>query len=139
MGALEVIGTGIYSINETKWDNTCPSFYKYIKTTIKRRDEHSKFAFTSNKEEKCDGIWKPGGNLLGVSGAWASQVEKSGNDPIGRWSWAILRSKNGNKIWVISAYLIFQSSPNQAGPLKSCQQQVRSLKKGGSSIQTLKG
>ena len=66
-----------------------------------------------------------------MSGAWASRVEKCGNDPLGRWSWAILREKKGKQIMVISAYRVSQANPNQAGPLTSCQQQVRSLKRRG--------
>ena len=95
MGSLEAMGASVYSINETKWDTTCPTFCKYIKHTIKKKDQYAKVAFSSNEEEIFDGNWKPGGTLLGVSGVWASRVEKSGTDPLGRWSWAVLRGKKG--------------------------------------------
>jgi hypothetical protein len=131
MGSLEAMGASVYSINETKWDTTCPTFCKYIKQTIKKKDQYAKVAFSSNEEEIFDGNWKPGGNLLGVSGVWASRVEKSGTDPLGRWSWAVLRGKQGKQIMTISAYRISQTNPNQAGPLTSCQQQVRILQRRG--------
>ena len=131
MGSLEAMGASVYSLNETKWDTTCPTLCKDIKHIIKRKDQHAKVVFSSNEEEKFKGTWKPGGTLLGVSGAWASRVEKSGTDPLGRWSWAILRGKKGRQIMAISAYRISQANPNQAGPLTSCQQQVRSLRRRG--------
>ena len=41
-GSLEAMGAVVYSPNETKWDTRCTSFYKYIKTAMKRSDKHAK-------------------------------------------------------------------------------------------------
>ena len=62
MGSLEAMGASVYSLNETKWDTTCPTFCKYIKHIIKRKDQHAKVVFSSNEEEKFKGTWKPGGH-----------------------------------------------------------------------------
>ena len=49
LGSLEAIGAVVYSLNEIKLDTTCPSFCKYIKTTIKTRDKHAKLTFLQQR------------------------------------------------------------------------------------------
>ena len=68
LGTLEASGTGIYSINETKWDTMCPSFCKYIKSTIKRRDGYSKFVFLPIKRQSLRVNGSPEYSLRGIMG-----------------------------------------------------------------------
>ena len=41
MGTLEAMEAGIYSTVENQWDTTSPSFNKYIKETIKKKDKNA--------------------------------------------------------------------------------------------------
>ena len=51
MGILEKMEAGVYSIVETQWDTTSPTFSKYIKDTIKREDKYSHIETSSNMDE----------------------------------------------------------------------------------------
>ena len=84
MGILQKMEAGVFSMVETKWDTTSPSFCRYIKETIKKTDEYAKIELGSNNDEFFETSWKPGGTIVGVSGKWASRAESGGNDPIGR-------------------------------------------------------
>ena len=52
MNILENIEAGIYSLVETQWDMTSPTFCKYIKDTIKKEDRYASMALGSNMDEK---------------------------------------------------------------------------------------
>jgi hypothetical protein len=93
MGVLNTMEAWVFSMVETKWDTTSPSFGRYIKETIQMKDKFAKFEFGSNMDEFFDTSWKPGGTLVGVSGKWASRVESRGTDHMGRWSWIDMRGK----------------------------------------------
>ena len=71
-------------INETKWDTNCPIIRKYIRNTIKAKDNHAKVTFVSNTEDYFGKAWKPWETLVGVPGAWDRRIEQSGNDKMGR-------------------------------------------------------
>ena len=77
---------GVYSMVETQWDISDPSFVKYKKSTIKNRDEYTQVEFGSNIEEQFENNWKPGGTLVGVSDRWGSKVESKGSDKMGQQS-----------------------------------------------------
>ena len=98
-----------------------------IKQKIKAKDTYAKVSFASNLDEEYLTSWKPGGTLIGASGRWASRLDKSGNDKLGRWSWLDMRGGKGRMIRVISAYRVSQDYPDAAGETTSCKQQVRSL------------
>ena len=68
---------------------------------------------------------------MGSAGKWASRVEKSGSDRMGRWSWIDLRGKKNKMIRVISAYRVSQTNNTKVGELTLYKQQVRSLLKRG--------
>lgn len=68
MGILDKMGVGVYSIVETQWDTTNPSFKKYINTTKKRCNRYAQVEFEYNMDEQYNNSWKPGGTLIGVSG-----------------------------------------------------------------------
>ena len=131
MGILDKMEASVYSLVETQWDTTCPSLSRYITDTIKKEDTYAKVEMASNQDEHFEKSWKPGGTMIGVSGKWASRVESTGSDHMGRWSWVDLRGKKGKMIRVISAYRISQEHVAQAGETTSCKQQVRSLLKRG--------
>ena len=57
---------------------------------------------SSNLDEQYKTPWKLGGLIVGVSGKWESEVERTENKNIGRCSWVDLRGKKGNVIRVIS-------------------------------------
>ena len=109
MGIFKKMEAGVFSMVETKWDTTSPSFCRYIKETIKKTDEYAKIEMGSNNDEFFETSWKPGGTIVGVSGKWASRAESGGNDHMGRWSWIDMRGKKGKMIRVISAYRVSQS------------------------------
>ena len=106
MGIIETMETGVFSVVETQWDTTCPKFYTMIKQKIKAKDTYAKVSFASNLDEEYLTSWKPGGTLIGASERWASRVNKSGNNKLGRWSWLDMRVEKGRMIRVISAYRV---------------------------------
>jgi len=122
MGILDNMEAGVYSLVETQWDTTCPTFCKRIRQTILGKDKYAKVSFASNMDETFLTSWKPGGTMIGASGRWASRVKNYGNDNMGRWSWMDMRGKKGRLIRVISAYRVSQDSYKQAGETTSCKQ-----------------
>ena len=54
MGILGTMEADIFSLVETQWDTTNPSFCKFIKDTIKKEDKYARVEIGSNKDEKYD-------------------------------------------------------------------------------------
>ena len=131
MGILRTMEAGVFSINEHNMDTTNQLMMKKFWDTIKRNDKHAKVKISSNKNEKFEHFWKPGGTMLGASSKWAGRVVGEGTDMMGRWSWLDFIGKGSKKIRVISAYRVSQDNPEHAGELTSCRQQWRSHVKNG--------
>ena len=94
--------------------------HKYIKHKIKQKDKYTQIEFGSNLDKKkYTSTWKPGGIMIGVSGKWASKVERLGSDQLGRWIWVDLRGENNKVIRIISAYRLSQESHQWVGRMTS--------------------
>ena len=69
--------------------------------------------------------------MLGCAGKWSGRVVKTGDDPMGRWSWMDLQGRAGRIIRVISSYRVSQGNPKYVGDLTACKQQYWSYVKKG--------
>ena len=68
-------------------------------------DSYMHMAVLSSLQKVGKSPFKMGGTVTGVNGFWSGQVERSGSDKLGRWSYTSLRTKKGKLINIITMYL----------------------------------
>ena len=128
LSLLAHLGVGAICLAETNINWGKSTAMKLVKDTFKKVWRHST-VMTSYKKEAFDSINQPGGTLTSITGNWTSRVIERGVDPfhLGRWSYIVLRGKNGIKILLVTAYRVCTQTVASIGPNTSTAQQFRGL------------
>jgi hypothetical protein len=77
--------------------------------------------------------YQPGGNLFSITGDCVTRTTQTGNDKMGRFSWATMRGKRDEGILIISAYRVCQDANSRAGAFTAYQQQYTMLREAGNA------
>ena len=72
---------------------------------VQHFDKYMKMAVSSSKQKVGSTPFKMGGMATGANGGWSGQVQTSGSDKLGRWSFTALRAKKGKMINIITCYI----------------------------------
>ena len=75
-------------------------------------DSYMQMSVSASHQKIGSTPFKMGGTVTGVNGCWSGRIEKSGSDPLGRWSFTSMRTKRNKLINIITVYLPIKSSTN---------------------------
>lgn len=127
---LHSLGAGGVCIAESNvnWSNI--KINCTFRTILRKIWKHSTLV-TSHNTGTIKGEIQPGGTLTLLTNNWTSRVIERGSDPygMGRWSYTILRGKEGKRILLVTAYRVCTQSISSIGPTTSTSQQYRHLSK----------
>jgi hypothetical protein len=124
---MKQAGADIFTFNETHGDDS--------KATARRVLRLSKRRMWQNNNEDCKivhssstapvlSFTKPGGNLVGVTGALVGRVRETIKDPYGRWCGFTMIGKDMKEILVLTAYNVSQYKNAKVGDDTLFNQQV---------------
>ena len=110
----------------TNWKH--PSSKASFHTTQKRHWTHSHSTISESEIEWSD-IYKPGGTTIITLPPLSFSITTSCSDPtgLGRWSYIAISGRDNNKLTIISAYRVCQTSITNAGPSTNIRQQLQRL------------
>ena len=124
------LGTDIQGLSETNkpaWTPTNRWKYDFMMDAVFNQ---AKTIYSSTpSDHQCK--YQPGGNLLSITGDSVTRTTQTGNDKMGRFSWAPMRGKCDEGILIISAYRVCQDANSQAGAFTAYQQQYTMLREAG--------
>ena len=103
-------------LSETNIEWRHPSFSSKIPTITKKFFQHSRL-ITSISSIKFKRIYKPGGTASLITNEWTGCILhcKADTSGLGRWTTTMMTRKRHQKIAVISAYQVCQTSISQCG------------------------
>jgi hypothetical protein len=104
---LKNIEANIFGIAETQLHCRNQHIQRTLQDTKRRIWDQCKL-FSCSTEEEWESQRKPGGTLLGVTGALVGRVRKQHMDKYGRWTWVELLGHDGRTLTVICAYQVVQ-------------------------------
>jgi hypothetical protein len=130
LSLIQAIGAGVISIAEANvnWSNLRVS--NTFRNIIRKIWKHSTYV-TSHHNGPTTGEIQPSGTLTLVNSNWTSRVIEKGSDPygMGRWSYVLMRGKDGKRILIVTAYRVCVQTVSSSGPTTSTSQQHRYLSK----------
>jgi hypothetical protein len=101
------IEADIFGIAETQLHCRNQHVQRILQDSKRRIWDQCKL-FSCSTEVEWESQRKPGGTLLGVTGALVGRVRKQYMDKYGRWTWVELLGRDGRTLTVICAYQVVQ-------------------------------
>ena len=123
------LGTDIQGLSETNKPCTTTNRWKYNFMMDAVFNQAKTIYSLTPSDHQCK--YQPGGNLLSITGDSITCTTQTGNDKLGRFSWATMRGKRDKGILIISAYRVCQDTNSQAGAFTAYQQQYTMLQEAG--------
>ena len=123
------LGTDIQGLLETNkpWTTTNRWKYDFMMDAVFNQ---AKTIYSSTpSDHQCK--YQPGGNYLSITGECVTRTTQTGNDKLGRFSWATMRGKHDKEILIISACRVCQDTNSQSGAFTAYQQQYTMLREAG--------
>ena len=123
---MKNIQADIFGFAETQLHCRNPQVQRQLQDSKRRVWDQCKL-FTCSSDEDWEAHRKPGGTLLGITGAFAGRVRKQFSDKYGRWTRIELLGRDGRTVTVICAYQVVQEK-GQHGERTTYSQQVRLMR-----------
>ena len=102
----------IFTFNETHYDKTNPvarkALTKSMNRLYKKKNGHYCTVVTSSSIAPVTTFTKPGGNLMGITGALTGRIRERIDDKYGRWCGVRLEGRDDRKILILTAYNVPQ-------------------------------
>jgi exonuclease III len=128
---IKQAGADIFTFNETHGDESNATARQVLRLSKQRmwrdNNEECKIVHASSKAPVLN-FTKPGGNMVGITGALVGRIRETITDPYGRWCSYTIIGRDTKEIMIITAYNVSQYKNAKVGNDTLFNQQIAFFK-----------